>query len=288
MWPFKGGKKLGRIRQVQFTKYNCIGMWKLWSLLQEVLLWNRTYRIHSWEHCTYVSFCKNLYKTLFTIENLFVFQAYECTGRCFFPLSDHLSPTKHAIIQSLVHAMSPRRVSRACCVPTKLDPISILYIDEQGIITFKYKYDGMVVSQCGCRWYCKKECSDDPSSLKNFSSVIALQMERECSISRIQCTSPDRACTLRGRASHVNTEADASQLASLGLDSRKNSMKGVTSAHSSWLGYCVSVDIHPLYLWLQRSLYASFAPLLRRKEFADNRSLSQGTNYQLISVDWIE
>ncbi|KAK3089186.1 hypothetical protein FSP39_001575 [Pinctada imbricata] len=79
------------------------------------------------------------------------YQAYECTGRCYFPLSDHLSPTKHAIIQSLVHASKPRKVSRVCCVPTKLDPISILYIDEQGIVTYKYKYEGMVVSECGCR-----------------------------------------------------------------------------------------------------------------------------------------
>ncbi|XP_076072279.1 bone morphogenetic protein 10-like [Mytilus galloprovincialis] len=79
------------------------------------------------------------------------YQAYQCVGRCYFPLSDHLSPTKYAIIKGLLHSAYPDEYSRACCVPTKLDPISILYIDEQGVPTYKYKYDGMVVSECGCR-----------------------------------------------------------------------------------------------------------------------------------------
>lgn len=82
---------------------------------------------------------------------LLYFQAYQCVGRCYFPLSDHLSPTKYAIIKGLLHSAYPDEYSRACCVPTKLDPISILYIDEQGVPTYKYKYDGMVVSECGCR-----------------------------------------------------------------------------------------------------------------------------------------
>lgn len=51
-----------------------------------------------------------------------------------------------------MHAAHPKRASRACCVPTKLDPISILYLDENGVITYKYHYDGMVVAECGCRW----------------------------------------------------------------------------------------------------------------------------------------
>ncbi|KAK3598863.1 hypothetical protein CHS0354_008611 [Potamilus streckersoni] len=79
------------------------------------------------------------------------YQAYECSGKCYFPLDDHLTPTKHATIQTRLHTSFPKRTSRACCVPTKLDPISILYIDEQGVITYKYKYDGMVVAECGCR-----------------------------------------------------------------------------------------------------------------------------------------
>ncbi|PVD38191.1 hypothetical protein C0Q70_00802 [Pomacea canaliculata] len=84
-------------------------------------------------------------------ELLFSLQAFECVGKCYVPIGSHLSPTKHAIIQTLMHAAHPKRASRACCVPTKLDPISILYLDENGVITYKYHYDGMVVAECGCR-----------------------------------------------------------------------------------------------------------------------------------------
>ncbi len=78
-------------------------------------------------------------------------QAYECVGRCTFPFPDHLTPSKHAIIQSLVHAHQPRKAARPCCVPTRLDPISILYVDERDIVTYKFKYEGMIVAECGCR-----------------------------------------------------------------------------------------------------------------------------------------
>ncbi|KAJ8360891.1 hypothetical protein SKAU_G00174160 [Synaphobranchus kaupii] len=72
------------------------------------------------------------------------YEAFECNGVCTFPLTKHVTPTKHAIIQTLVSMKSPQRVSQACCVPTKLDPISLLYMDETGVVTYKYKYDGMV------------------------------------------------------------------------------------------------------------------------------------------------
>uniref|UniRef100_A0A8C4QM36 TGF-beta family profile domain-containing protein n=1 Tax=Eptatretus burgeri TaxID=7764 RepID=A0A8C4QM36_EPTBU len=79
------------------------------------------------------------------------YEAYECTGQCHFPLTDHLSPTKHAIVKTLMHLSHPERVAKACCVPTKLDSISILYRDKAGVFTYKYKYEGMMVAECGCR-----------------------------------------------------------------------------------------------------------------------------------------
>ncbi|XP_048419667.1 bone morphogenetic protein 10-like [Stegostoma tigrinum] len=79
------------------------------------------------------------------------YEAYECRGFCHFPLTDHVTPTKHAIIQTLVNRSNPKKAVRACCVPTKLDPISVLYKDDAGVITYKYKYEGMVVAECGCR-----------------------------------------------------------------------------------------------------------------------------------------
>uniref|UniRef100_A0A8C1MLA1 Bone morphogenetic protein 10 n=1 Tax=Cyprinus carpio TaxID=7962 RepID=A0A8C1MLA1_CYPCA len=79
------------------------------------------------------------------------YEAFECTGMCMYPLTKHVTPTKHAIVQTLVSLKSPQRVSRACCVPTELDPISLLYLDDAGVVTYQYKYEGMVVAKCGCR-----------------------------------------------------------------------------------------------------------------------------------------
>lgn len=78
------------------------------------------------------------------------YEAYECSGVCNPPLTRDVSPTQHAIVQSLLNVKSPKTVSRACCVPVKLEPISLLYY-ENDVITFNHKYEGMVVAECGCR-----------------------------------------------------------------------------------------------------------------------------------------
>ncbi|KAM4615870.1 bone morphogenetic protein 10 [Polymixia lowei] len=79
------------------------------------------------------------------------YDAFECSGICTYPLTKHVTPTKHAIVQTLVSINSPQKAARACCVPTKLDPISLLYLDDTGVVTYKYKFEGMVVAECGCR-----------------------------------------------------------------------------------------------------------------------------------------
>ncbi|KAM4528394.1 bone morphogenetic protein 10 [Odontesthes bonariensis] len=78
------------------------------------------------------------------------YEAYKCNGVCNPPLTSEVSPTRHAIVQTRLSVKSPERASRACCVPTKLEPISLLYHDN-GVITFNHKYEGMVVAECGCR-----------------------------------------------------------------------------------------------------------------------------------------
>ncbi|MBN3279160.1 GDF2 factor, partial [Polyodon spathula] len=79
------------------------------------------------------------------------YEAYECKGVCSYPLGDNLTPSKHALVQTLVHLKNPKKTAKPCCVPTKLDSISILYYDEKGQPTFQYKYEGMQVAKCGCR-----------------------------------------------------------------------------------------------------------------------------------------
>ncbi|EPY75464.1 growth/differentiation factor 6 [Camelus ferus] len=77
-------------------------------------------------------------------------EAYHCEGVCDFPLRSHLEPTNHAIIQTLMNSMDPGSTPPSCCVPTKLTPISILYIDAGNNVVYK-QYEDMVVESCGCR-----------------------------------------------------------------------------------------------------------------------------------------
>ncbi|XP_030629235.1 bone morphogenetic protein 2 [Chanos chanos] len=77
------------------------------------------------------------------------YHAFYCQGECPFPLADHLNSTNHAIVQTLVNSVNTN-IPRACCVPTDLSPISLLYLDEYERVILK-NYQDMVVEGCGCR-----------------------------------------------------------------------------------------------------------------------------------------
>ncbi|MPC22470.1 Bone morphogenetic protein 2 [Portunus trituberculatus] len=78
------------------------------------------------------------------------YDAYFCKGDCHFPLHDSLNTTNHAVVQTLVNSRYPDRVPKACCVPTELSPISMLYLDDDKNFVLKNHQD-MVVEGCGCR-----------------------------------------------------------------------------------------------------------------------------------------
>ncbi|XP_037646407.1 growth/differentiation factor 5 [Sebastes umbrosus] len=78
------------------------------------------------------------------------YEAFHCDGVCDFPIRSHLEPTNHAIIQTLMNSMDPESTPPTCCVPTRLSPISILYIDSANNVVYK-QYEDMVVESCGCR-----------------------------------------------------------------------------------------------------------------------------------------
>ncbi|TRZ02874.1 hypothetical protein DNTS_024417 [Danionella cerebrum] len=78
------------------------------------------------------------------------YDAYECRGVCYFPLTDNVNPSRHAVIQTLVNLSNPKKANKACCVPTKLDPIAVMY-QEKGVITVRHLYEEMKVVKCGCR-----------------------------------------------------------------------------------------------------------------------------------------
>ncbi|KAG7240243.1 hypothetical protein INR49_027054, partial [Caranx melampygus] len=76
------------------------------------------------------------------------YHAFYCHGECPFPLADHLNSTNHAIVQTLVNSVNSN-IPRACCVPTDLSAISLLYLDEYEKVILK-NYQDMVVEGCGC------------------------------------------------------------------------------------------------------------------------------------------
>ncbi|XP_005929997.2 bone morphogenetic protein 16 [Haplochromis burtoni] len=77
------------------------------------------------------------------------YDAFFCLGECRFPLADHMNSSSHAMVQTLVNSVNGA-VPRACCVPTSLSPIALLYLDSQDRVVLK-NYQDMVVEGCGCR-----------------------------------------------------------------------------------------------------------------------------------------
>ncbi|XP_034050066.1 growth/differentiation factor 2 [Thalassophryne amazonica] len=78
------------------------------------------------------------------------YDAFECRGQCYYPLTAESTPSKHALIQALMNIRNPKQTNMACCVPIRLDPITVMY-KENGRITIRYLYEDMKVAECGCR-----------------------------------------------------------------------------------------------------------------------------------------
>lgn len=78
------------------------------------------------------------------------YDAYYCQGECHFPFADHLNTTNHAVVQTLVNSINSDLAPKACCIPTQLKPISMLYLDANNKVVLK-SYQDMEVVGCGCR-----------------------------------------------------------------------------------------------------------------------------------------
>ncbi|EDV30607.2 uncharacterized protein Dana_GF20585, isoform A [Drosophila ananassae] len=78
------------------------------------------------------------------------YDAYYCHGKCPFPLADHFNSTNHAVVQMLVNDLNPGKVPKACCVPTQLESVAMLYLNDQSTVVLK-NYQEMTVVGCGCR-----------------------------------------------------------------------------------------------------------------------------------------
>ncbi|KAG7317127.1 hypothetical protein KOW79_019425 [Hemibagrus wyckioides] len=77
------------------------------------------------------------------------YSAYYCDGECDYPLGSCMNATNHALIQLVVHLIKPDEVPKACCAPTKLSSISVLFYDDNNNVILK-KHRNMVVKTCGC------------------------------------------------------------------------------------------------------------------------------------------
>ncbi|KAJ8365724.1 hypothetical protein SKAU_G00145550 [Synaphobranchus kaupii] len=76
------------------------------------------------------------------------YNAYRCEGTCPNPVGEDFKPTNHAYMQSLLKYYHPERVPPACCAPTKMSPLSMIYY-ENGEVLLRHHED-MIVDECGC------------------------------------------------------------------------------------------------------------------------------------------
>lgn len=78
------------------------------------------------------------------------YNAFQCIGKCRFPLGQNLNPTNHATVQSIMHrAGTFPSVAEPCCVPSAYANLSLLFYDAEENVVLK-QYDKMVALQCGC------------------------------------------------------------------------------------------------------------------------------------------
>ncbi|KAM4715140.1 bone morphogenetic protein 2 [Anableps anableps] len=79
------------------------------------------------------------------------YNAYHCKGSCPFPLGVGLRATNHATVRSIMHTLKlpGEEVGAPCCVPDRLQSISLLYFDDEENVVLK-QYDDMVALSCGC------------------------------------------------------------------------------------------------------------------------------------------
>ncbi|XP_051897477.1 growth/differentiation factor 10-like isoform X1 [Pristis pectinata] len=79
------------------------------------------------------------------------FDAFYCAGACVFPMPKVVRPSNHATIQSIVKAVGIiPGIPEPCCVPDKMNALSVLFFDEYKNVVLKV-YPNMSVETCACR-----------------------------------------------------------------------------------------------------------------------------------------
>lgn len=73
------------------------------------------------------------------------YEAYYCDGKC--PV---FSGPIYSFLRNRYRLLSGKKIPKACCVPTVLESLQLLYINTKGNIILDH-FREMVVSSCGCR-----------------------------------------------------------------------------------------------------------------------------------------
>ena len=77
------------------------------------------------------------------------FNANQCKGKCSSTRRKKF-PNRSPFIALLEKKKGIKVDDEACCVPTKLAPISVLLLDKNNNVVQR-KFDDMVVKECGCK-----------------------------------------------------------------------------------------------------------------------------------------
>merc|ERR1711892_1059896 len=85
-----------------------------------------------------------------TVISPISYQANYCQGSCTFPLSQAENPSNHATVLSILKRKQGTDLPEPCCVPKKMDSLTLLFFDSDGSVVLK-TYPQMSVKSCGCR-----------------------------------------------------------------------------------------------------------------------------------------
>ncbi|KAL3880079.1 hypothetical protein ACJMK2_032348 [Sinanodonta woodiana] len=77
------------------------------------------------------------------------FNAHVCFGPCPSPITHQYNTTNHSILQNLMRMKRPLSAPETCCVPTKLQPLSMLYFEHDEVVI--RNHEDLIVTECGCR-----------------------------------------------------------------------------------------------------------------------------------------
>ena len=76
------------------------------------------------------------------------FNAYQCRGKCSLTQGKTFIP--HSLLEAFVNKKGIKTDGEGCCVPTKVQPMSVIYYVEELGIFERHTFLDMIIEECGC------------------------------------------------------------------------------------------------------------------------------------------